>query len=192
MLRLQLKRRQQQQARQPVVHTHVGGKQVDVSASVKQPTMALPSPDHKAALTADLAKLTNDSKAEEFIALCKQALEIHDSKQLDRPLKVLADNWVETCGDLKFLVQENELRGIGLPLRLCLWIEEQLKRMEATEIGGGVCLCVCVCGCVPACVRERERESKERSEDLAIGLCFVCLLLSVFVFVCRRHTCLSS
>lgn len=81
-------------------------------------------------------KFANETKVGEFLPLCKEALSLNDAQQLERPLKVLAENWVETCADLRLLVQENELRQLGLPLRLCLWVEEQLKRLEASEVGG--------------------------------------------------------
>ena len=59
-------------------------------------------------------------------------------------IAILAKQWVETVGDLRLLVQEGQLRTIGLPIRLCVWIEEELGRIT------GVCVCVlsvCVCVC---------------------------------------------
>lgn len=51
-------------------------------------------------------------------------------KDFKEPLSKLASNWVETVADLRVLIQEGQLRGIGLPLRLCLWIEEELCSIQ--------------------------------------------------------------
>jgi hypothetical protein len=36
---------------------------------------------------------------------------------------------VENVGDLRLVVQEGLLRGLGLPIRLCVWIEDELARV---------------------------------------------------------------
>lgn len=45
----------------------------------------------------------------------------------------MSDHWVENVGDLRLIVQEGLLRGIGLPIRLCVWIEDELARVANTN-----------------------------------------------------------
>jgi len=47
----------------------------------------------------------------------------------------------QNVGDLRLLIQEGMLRTLGLPLRLCVWIEEELSKMStpvAAEIKSDV------------------------------------------------------
>jgi hypothetical protein len=48
------------------------------------------------------------------------------------PLSILEKQWVSNCGDLRLLIQEDALRSIGLPIRLCVWLEEELNQLVQT------------------------------------------------------------
>ncbi len=45
------------------------------------------------------------------------------------PLQIFERQWVESVGDLRFLIQEGMLRSIGLPIRLCVWLEDELGKL---------------------------------------------------------------
>lgn len=65
----------------------------------------------------------NHTSIETLLQASAQALGRND---YSLPLKVLKnDNWVETVGDLRAVIAEGFLREVGLPLRLCSWLEEQ-------------------------------------------------------------------
>lgn len=42
---------------------------------------------------------------------------------------------METVSDLRLLVLENQLRELGLPIRLCVWIEEEISKLSGS-VGG--------------------------------------------------------
>jgi len=50
-------------------------------------------------------------------------------------LNILASHLVESVNDLRLLIQENQLRDLGLPIRLCVWIEEEVAKLAAPANG---------------------------------------------------------
>jgi hypothetical protein len=76
-------------------------------------------------------KWPNEKSVKDFLLATASALGRNDFTQ---PLQVLEKNWVETVGDLRFLLLEGQLRTLGLPLRLCGLIEEELGKVKSTSI----------------------------------------------------------
>jgi hypothetical protein len=79
-------------------------------------------------------KWPNDSPASELLKGSAAALGRSD---FTLPLQVLEKHWVESVGDLRLLVQEGMLRSIGLPVRLCVWLEDELGRASVFSASGG-------------------------------------------------------
>ncbi len=71
-------------------------------------------------------KHSNSTSVEDFLG---GATAVLGKKDFSRPLHMLEGHWVQTVGDLRLLVQEGLLRTLGLPLRLCVWVEEELSRV---------------------------------------------------------------
>ena len=53
-------------------------------------------------------------------------------KDFSKPIALLESAWIENVGDLRLVFQEGQLRSLKLPLRLVVWIEEELVK----QIGG--------------------------------------------------------
>jgi hypothetical protein len=45
------------------------------------------------------------------------------------PLRILQSHLVETVADVRLLIVEQQLRDIGLPVRLCVWLEEECAKL---------------------------------------------------------------
>ena len=76
-------------------------------------------------------KHANTECVEEFLAGSASEL---GKKDLSRPLQSLEQHWVQSVGDLRLLVQEGMLRTLGLPLRLCVWIEDELGKVTGSAV----------------------------------------------------------
>jgi hypothetical protein len=48
-------------------------------------------------------------------------------------VQVMERHLIETVGDLRLLLQEGMLRTLGLPVRLCVWLEEELGRVTLSS-----------------------------------------------------------
>ena len=55
-----------------------------------------------------------------------------DGADVSAAMKALTEHWVDTVADLRLLVQEGLIRDIGLPPRLCGWVEEELMQVVAS------------------------------------------------------------
>jgi len=75
-------------------------------------------------------KYANSTSVEDFLA---GATNVLGKKDFSKPLQVMESHWVQTVGDLRLLVQEGLLRSLGLPLRLCVWIEEELGKLSGQQ-----------------------------------------------------------
>jgi hypothetical protein len=69
----------------------------------------------------------NSTDLAAFLANSAAALGRND---LSLPLSKLSGHWIDNVGDLRLLYSEGILRELGLPIRLVLWIEEQLIALE--------------------------------------------------------------
>ncbi len=76
-------------------------------------------------------KYADDLNVTDFLATA--AMHYGGSQDLSGPQHVLSDNWVETVGDLRLLLQEGLLREIGLPLGLCRWIQAEITAYSFTN-----------------------------------------------------------
>lgn len=72
-------------------------------------------------------KHSNSTSLEDFLMGSSAVL---GKKDLSKPVQILESHWVQNVGDLRLLVQEGLLRSLGLPLRLCVWIEEELTKLS--------------------------------------------------------------
>eukprot|EP01006_Ploeotia_vitrea_P052211 TRINITY_DN67660_c9_g12_i2.p1 TRINITY_DN67660_c9_g12~~TRINITY_DN67660_c9_g12_i2.p1 ORF type:complete len:1039 (+),score=601.97 TRINITY_DN67660_c9_g12_i2:75-3191(+) len=75
-------------------------------------------------------KHDNRTPVSEFLTNSAKEL---GNKDMTRPIKALAKHWVDDVGDLRLLVQEGQLRRVGLPLRLCVWIEDELSKLSVSD-----------------------------------------------------------
>ena len=67
--------------------------------------------------------------AESLSTLMSPALASFSRAELGTALKAFNEHWVESVSDLRLLVHEELLRDIGLPPRLCQWIEDELAQV---------------------------------------------------------------
>merc|ERR1711963_301602 len=65
-------------------------------------------------------------------------LDLPVGRDLRQPLKILEKHWVDNVGDLRLLFQEDQMRTLGLPIRLCVWIEEELKKANSVPVSGSI------------------------------------------------------
>jgi len=74
-------------------------------------------------------KHDNEDSVEKFL----QNAVVLGNRDMSRPLQILQDHWVNTVADLRLLVQEGQLRTVGLPFRLCFWMEEELGALALSQ-----------------------------------------------------------
>jgi SPRY domain/Sad1 / UNC-like C-terminal len=77
-------------------------------------------------------KHDNHKTVKEFFE--QEAAKALGKKDYSRPLNVLKKHWVNNIGDLRLLMQEQQLRSVGLPLRLCVWIESELVQADGSSM----------------------------------------------------------
>ena len=73
----------------------------------------------------------HDETVRQLLAAAPRSL---DAGEVSAAIKAFNEHWVDSVADLRLLQQDGMLRDIGLPPRLCAWVEEELLQVVATGL----------------------------------------------------------